>query len=137
MRKVVTEDSRRRIMQAVRSTDTTPELFVRRLLHAQGYRFRLHRKDLPGTPDIVFPGRKKVVFVHGCFWHSHSCKRGARKPKTNASYWSNKLVRNQLRDQVTMSALTGMNWSYLIVWECEATNAGRCALLAKLVEFLR
>jgi len=89
---------RRKTMQAVKGKDTKPELFVRRLLYSLGYRYRLHRKDLPGKPDIVFSGRKKIIFVHGCFWHGHSCKRGAREPKTNVEYWRQKIARNKTRD---------------------------------------
>ena len=92
---------------------------VRRLAHALGYRFRLHRKDLPGTPDLAFPGRKKAVFVHGCFWHGHDCARGSRKPKTRADYWAAKIARNRARDAQAQAALTGMGWDSLTLWECE------------------
>ena len=87
-------EQRSRTMRAVKFRDTEPELTVRRLLHRMGYRFRLQRKDLPGKPDIVFGPRRKVIFVHGCFWHGHSCKRGSRMPKTNVEYWETKITRN-------------------------------------------
>jgi DNA mismatch endonuclease, patch repair protein len=85
-------------MRAVKGSDTAPEMMVRSLAHRMGYRFRLHRKDLPGKPDIVFPKLCKVVFVNGCFWHGHNCARGARAPKANAEYWRTKITRNSLRD---------------------------------------
>jgi DNA mismatch endonuclease (patch repair protein) len=113
------DEQRSRTMRAVRSKDTKPEMFVRRLLHRLGYRFRLHHKDLPGSPDIVFPGRRKVIFVHGCFWHGHSCKRGARQPKENAEYWREKIARNVARDRKVQAALTGLGWTPLTLWECK------------------
>lgn len=132
----MTDESRRKIMQAVRSTDTAPELFVRRLLHARGYRFRLHRKDLPGSPDIVFPGRRKVIFVHGCFWHGHTCRRGARIPKTNALYWSRKVSKNQIRDQMAVTALEAMGWECLVLWECELTKTRYDVVFIEVENFL-
>ena len=90
----MTSELRSRTMRAVKGRDTKPEMAVRRLLHRMGYRYRLHRKELPGRPDIVFGSRRKVIFVHGCFWHGHSCKRGNRLPKTNAEYWQTKIARN-------------------------------------------
>src|SRR5215467_11698981 len=91
-------EARSRIMRAVKSRDTKPELIIRSLAHRMGYRFRLYRKDLPGCPDLVFPRLRKVVFVHGCFWHGHDCGRGARIPKANAEYWRSKIARNSARD---------------------------------------
>lgn len=111
-------EQRRRIMQAVKGKDTTPEMVVRRLLHAQGYRYRLHRKDLPGTPDIVFPSRRKAIFVHGCFWHSHHCPKG-RPPKSKAHYWGPKLASNVERDARKLAALHEAGWQTITVWECE------------------
>jgi DNA mismatch endonuclease (patch repair protein) len=107
------------IMRAVKSQNTGPEMIVRRLAHALGYRFRLHRKDLPGSPDLVFPARKKAVFVHGCFWHGHDCARGARMPKANAEYWTAKIARNRARDERAFAELAALGWDPLIVWECE------------------
>lgn len=115
----------RRRMQAVRGRDTAPELRVRRLLHALGYRFRLHRKDLPGTPDIVLPKHRKVVLVHGCFWHGHNnCKRATR-PVNNMSTWTAKIEGNRLRDQRNIDALSALGWDVLVVWECEMRDAIR------------
>ena len=91
----MTSPERSRIMREVRSKNTKPELTVRSILHRAGYRFRLHRRDIPGNPDIVFPSLRKVVLVHGCFWHGHDCKRGAREPKSNQSYWSAKIARTR------------------------------------------
>jgi DNA mismatch endonuclease (patch repair protein) len=109
---------RRRTMQAVKSKNTAPELLVRRLTHAMGYRFRLHRKGLPGKPDLVFPGRHKAIFVHGCFWHGHDCARGARVPKTNREYWEKKISRNRERDKKHLSELLTDGWKTLVIWEC-------------------
>lgn len=118
--KGVTENAgeRSRVMRAVRSADTKPEMKVRRLLFAMGYRYRLHRRDLPGAPDIVFAGRRKIIFIHGCFWHGHDCARGARQPKTNAVYWSEKIARNKARDGKNIQTLQSKGWSVLILWEC-------------------
>jgi DNA mismatch endonuclease, patch repair protein len=113
---------RRRTMQAVKSKDTAPELLVRSLAHRMGYRFRLHRKDLPGKPDLVFPGRRKAIFVHGCFWHGHDCARGARVPKNNRDYWTKKIARNREHDRGACTALTLSGWKYLILWECNLGN---------------
>jgi len=113
---------RRRTMQAVKSKDTAPELLVRSLAHRMGYRFRLHHKDLPGKPDLVFPGRRKAIFVHGCFWHGHDCARGARVPKSNREYWTKKIARNRERDRAVCAALAHSGWACLIVWECNLGN---------------
>lgn len=111
-------------MRAIRSKDTAPELAVRRLAHAMGYRFRLYRKDLPGKPDLVFPGRRKVVFVHGCFWHQHPLERCAdgRRPKSNTGYWDEKLARNTARDAGNQTSLKALGWDVLVVWECETAQ---------------
>ena len=110
---------RRRTMQAIRSKDTEPERTVRRVVSQLGYRYRLHRKDLPGKPDLAFIGRRKVVFVHGCFWHGHGCARGARTPKANNAYWVKKIARNKVRDAAHLAALSALGWQSLVVWECE------------------
>lgn len=109
-------------MRRIKSRDTVPELLVRRLLHSLGFRFRLHRRDLPGSPDLVFPSRKKVIFVHGCFWHGHDCPRGNRVPKTNQSYWRVKLSRNRERDRRNCEMLRDSGWDPYIVWECETKH---------------
>ena len=107
------------IMRAVKGQDTAPEMTVRRLVYGMGYRYRLHRKDLPGKPDLVFPSRRKVVFVHGCFWHGHDCKRGARIPKTNRDYWEKKIDRNRDRDTRHYEDLKCAGWGVMVIWECE------------------
>jgi DNA mismatch endonuclease (patch repair protein) len=123
-------------MRAIRSKDTKPELVVRRLVHAIGYRYRLHRKDLAGQPDLVFPSRRKVVFVNGCFWHGHDCRRGNVHPKTNASYWRAKIARNVERDVRSKTALCDSGWSVLTIWECETKPGNRNALVDALRTFL-
>jgi DNA mismatch endonuclease, patch repair protein len=114
-----TPEERSRIMRAVKGSNTGPEMIVRRLVHGMGYRFRLHRKDLPGKPDLVFPRLKKVVFVHGCFWHGHDCARGARVPARNRPYWVEKIARNRIRDEASQRALSALGWKVKVVWECE------------------
>lgn len=106
-------------MRRIRKTDTGPEMIVRRLAHGLGYRFRLHRRDLPGTPDLVFPGRRKVIFVHGCFWHQHHCRLGSKQPATNRDYWLPKLKRNVERDAIAVAKLRKAGWQILVIWECE------------------
>lgn len=129
------DPTRSRTMRAVKSRDTKPEMIVRRLVHALGYRYRLHRSDLPGKPDLVFGPRRKVIFVHGCFWHGHRCKRGARVPKTNTAYWVAKIDRNRARDAESAAALERQGWAVLAVWECEIRD--REALTIRLHEFLK
>lgn len=111
-------EERSALMSRIRSKDTRPEVEVRSILHRLGFRFRLHRKDLPGRPDIVLPRHGKIVLVHGCFWHGHTC-RLASKPKSNAAYWSEKIAGNQARDRRTLAALCGAGWQVLELWECE------------------
>ena len=129
-----TPEERSRVMRQVKSQDTSPELRVRKLLHGLGYRYRLHRRGLPGTPDIVFPARRKVIFVHGCFWHGHGCKRGARTPKTNRAYWEGKIGRNRDRHERSCAALAEAGWRVLTVWECEIRDTE--TLTARLTAFL-
>ena len=109
-------------MSRIKGRDTAPELAVRKTLHAAGYRFRLHRKDLPGKPDIVLPKYKTVIFVHGCFWHSHGCKDSGT-PKTNTSFWAAKLADNVRRDIKNQALLTQQGWNVQVIWECEIRNA--------------
>jgi DNA mismatch endonuclease (patch repair protein) len=120
-------------MRAVKGKNTKPEWVIRRLLYTAGYRYRLHAKQLPGKPDLVFSGRRKVIFVHGCFWHGHGCARGARQPKANATYWSAKIGSNRERDIRHLAALRLSGWSVHTVWECEITEPG---LLGRLKKFL-
>jgi len=117
----VTPEKRSSIMSRIRSKDTVPEMVVRKLIFSMGYRYRLHRKDLPGCPDIVFPGRKKVIFVHGCFWHMHNCKFG-RMPKVRQEYWIEKMKGNKRRDQENIGKLESHGWKVLVIWECEIAN---------------
>ena len=114
----LTAERRSNNMRRIRSRDTKPELAVRSLIHRLGYRFRLHREDLPGKPDIVFPGRKKVIFVHGCFWHQHAGCREGRLPASRTRYWGPKLKRNQTRDADNQARLKVEGWDVLVVWEC-------------------
>ncbi|MBV9083535.1 MAG: DNA mismatch endonuclease Vsr [Acidobacteriaceae bacterium] len=117
-----TDCARSATMRAVRSEDTAPEMSIRRMLHALGYRYRLHDKSLPGKPDVVFAKRRKVVFVHGCFWHGHNCTRGARVPKSNIEYWTRKIARNRERHNSACERLHHAGWDVLTVWECELRN---------------
>ncbi|MCC7154170.1 MAG: DNA mismatch endonuclease Vsr [Bryobacterales bacterium] len=118
-------EQRSRIMRAVKGANTAPEMTVRRLAHGMGYRFRLHRKDLPGKPDLTFPRLRKVVFVHGCFWHGHDCARGARVPVRNRKYWTRKVARNMERDRHAQGSLENLGWKSLVVWECEIKDQDR------------
>jgi DNA mismatch endonuclease (patch repair protein) len=106
-------------MRKIRSEDTTPEVVLRSLVHRLGYRFRLHRKDLPGKPDLVFPSLHKIIFVHGCFWHQHNKCVDGRIPKSREEYWGSKLARNVQRDRSNRRALRKLGWSTLVIWECE------------------
>src|SRR5438046_816449 len=119
-------------MGAVKSKDTTPELIVRRLVHAMGYRYRLHVASLPGNPDLVFPRMRKVIFVSGCFWHRHGCGR-CRIPATRRGYWVKKLERNAERDERVQRALRRQGWRVLVIWECQTLLAKRSRLEARLI----
>lgn len=110
------------LMSRVRSQDTIPELVVRRMLHANGYRYRLHRKDLPGNPDIVFVRQRAVIFIHGCFWHRHRGCKKASTPSTRVDYWQNKFERNVRRDRAVCRALRKDNWRVLTIWECQTKH---------------
>jgi DNA mismatch endonuclease (patch repair protein) len=122
-------------MRAIRSKDMRPQLAVRHLVHEMGYRYRLHKEDLPGRPDLVFASRRKVIFVHGCFWHAHKGCRIAHVPKSNFAYWGPKLERNQARDAKNIEKLTADGWKSLVVWECEIK--AQEALKKRLLGFLR
>ena len=124
------------LMGRVRSADTAPELAVRRLAHALGFRFRLQRRDLPGTPDLTFPRLRAVVFVHGCFWHRHACRRGRAEPATRPAFWRRKFAANIARDRRVVRALRRMGWRVLIVWECETSRARHAGLRSRLRRFL-
>jgi DNA mismatch endonuclease (patch repair protein) len=129
-----TPAERSAIMRAVKGRDTSPEIAVRAILRKFAPGYRLHRKDIPGNPDIAFVGRKLAVFVHGCFWHGHDCPRGARSPKANADYWRAKIARNRARDAAHQTALATQGWSALTIWECELKDSA--AVEKKLREFL-
>ena len=120
-------------MRAVRRRDTGPELAVRRLLYANGWRYRIHGKKLPGTPDITFPGKRKAIFVHGCFWHGHDCRK-ARLPKTRTAFWSEKIDNNKARDERAEAALRSLGWLVIVIWQCELKDGGE--VLRKLELFL-
>ncbi len=120
-------------MQSVGTVNTGPELAVRRFLHQMGYRYRLHAKNLPGRPDIVFASRKKVIFVHGCFWHNHGCDKG-RPPKSRLTYWGPKLTANRERDKAQRSRLEALGWGVLTIWQCETRDLEK--LSQKLDAFL-
>jgi len=122
---IISPKQRSELMSRIRGVDTRPELIVRRLAHSLGYRFRLHRRDLPGNPDLVFPARRKVVLVHGCFWHRHSSCRFAYKPKSNREFWANKFAANRVRDRRAIRQLRAAGWDPLIVWECELRDLTR------------
>lgn len=126
--------NRSEIMRAVRSRDTKPELVVRKIAYSIRPGYRLHRKDIPGNPDIAYVGRKQAIFVHGCFWHGHDCVRGARLPKANRDYWLGKVARNRQRDTTNMARLKAEGWRSLIIWECELKDKDQLA--QSLIAFL-
>lgn len=129
----IDKPARSATMRAVKSKNTSLELRIRRLLHHAGYRYRLHRSDLPGKPDLVFPKRRKIIFVHGCFWHGHDCRPKIR-PTSNTSYWSPKIEGNKARDARHVAALKAAGWDVFILWECQAKN--EVLLLTELSRFL-
>jgi DNA mismatch endonuclease, patch repair protein len=127
-------ESRSALMARVKSRDTKPEWVVRRLAWSLGYRYRLHAAGIPGTPDMVFASRKKAIFIHGCFWHRHSCRRGQSFPSTRIEFWSRKFARTKKRDAEVRKALKKEGWSFLLIWECEL--ADQEALKRRLMKFL-
>ena len=124
---IYSRKKRREIRSRVRATGTKPELLVRKVAHSLGYRFRLHREGLPGKPDMVFPRHRKVIFVHGCFWHGHEHCTKAKHPATNRAFWEQKLSRNMERDQQNAAALGEAGWGVMIIWECETKDRNRLA----------
>jgi len=131
---VFSREKRSRIMSRVSGKNTKPELTVRSLLHNMGYRFRLHRKNLPGKPDIALPKHNKVIFVHGCFWHGHIDCRRSKRPVTNKIFWHEKLDKNIERDKLNIKKLTELGWGVLVVWTCEVNDMYK--LKGKLLSFL-
>src|SRR5262245_60428073 len=134
MRFVNASEVVRRRMSRIRKTNSKPELIVRRLAHGLGYRFRLHGRDLTGTPDLVFAKRRKLIFVHGCFWHQHECRLGNKQPHSRLEYWQPKLARNRARDALVQQALRDQGWDVLVVWECETQD--QATLATRLTGFL-
>ena len=134
MADVLTPGQRSANMAAIRGKDTRPEIIVRRLTHRLGYRYVLHGRKLPGKPDLVFPSRKSVIFVHGCFWHMHSCKFGRVVPATNSEFWSEKRAGNVRRDERNIQALIDHGWKVLVIWECETRNSED--LKSQILDFL-
>lgn len=130
----ISKERRSANMRAVKGRDTGPERLVRSLAHRMGYRFRLHRTDLPGKPDLTFPSRRAVIFVNGCFWHGHSCKRGQSRPKTNVTFWKTKLARNAARDAEQLARLKAAGWRALVIWECQLADTR--TLGARIKRFL-
>lgn len=128
----LSKDKRSKIMRSIHQKDTKPEIAVRKILTSLGYRYRLHSSDLPGRPDIVFRGKRKVIFVHGCFWHSHKGCKLSHIP--DITYWKNKLRDNKKRDKIIQEKLVKEGWSYLIIWECEIANSSR--LTETIIKFL-
>ncbi|MDP2028460.1 MAG: DNA mismatch endonuclease Vsr [Thiobacillus sp.] len=134
MTDTLSKDARSKLMSRIRSKNTKPEMVVRSILHRLGFRFRLHRKDLPGCPDIVLPKHRKIVLVQGCFWHGHTC-RLASHPKSNPAYWSHKIASNQERDRRARTELEEAGWSVLELWECEIR--AETGLIQRIAEFMR
>ena len=132
MTDVFTPEQRSAVMRRVKSRDTSPERLVRKLLTELGVRYRLHRADLPGKPDIVMAGRRLAILIHGCFWHGHDCARGARVPKQNTDYWLAKVGRNRARDADSLARLNALGWRVETVWECEMKD--RAALGRRLAD---
>jgi DNA mismatch endonuclease (patch repair protein) len=122
-------------MSRIRKTDSAPELLARQILHKLGYRFRLYRKNLPGCPDIVLPKHKKIIFVHGCWWHRHNCHLGQRTPKSRTKYWLPKLAANKKRDKENRRKLLKLGWKILVVWECQIKKPEK--LINKISKFLK
>lgn len=132
----LTPAERSELMARVRSVDTKPEMLVRRLVHRLGYRYRLHDRSIPGSPDLVFKGKKKVIFVNGCFWHRHRCANGRRIPKSRVAFWTTKFEENVKRDRRVERALRRAGWRILLVWECQARKPQFAALVRRIERFL-
>lgn len=136
MADVFTPEQRSAVMRAVKGADTKPEMIVRRMVHALGYRYRLHVRSLPGAPDLVFPRLRKVIFVHGCFWHRHRCEAGQSMPASKIDYWQAKFAANRRRDQRRRRQLRALGWDVFVVWECQLRPQLRERLAAKIQSFL-
>ena len=136
MADVLTPEQRSRCMSAIRDRNTAPELFLRSILHSLGYRYRINDSRLPGKPDLVFPRRRKVIFVHGCFWHRHNCKRGRTLPFTRRRFWATKLEENRMRDLRQISELRKDKWRVLVVWQCQLEKAVVPDTVVRVIRFL-
>lgn len=132
----LTKEQRSYCMSRIRGKDTKPEMVVRRVVHSMGYRYRLHDPALPGKPDLVFKGRRKIIFIHGCFWHSHRCRHGQVTPKSNTEYWTKKRQRNRTRDRDVLRQLRKSGWDILVVWECQVRPSEINQLVTRLNGFL-
>jgi DNA mismatch endonuclease, patch repair protein len=121
------------LMSRIKGRDTKPELIVRKMISAMGYRYRLYRKDLPGKPDIVFVSKRKVIFIHGCYWHGHNCKKG-KLPKSNISFWKDKIETNKVRDKKNIRELKLLGWTVLTIWQCQLKKT--LAVCKRIVDFL-
>lgn len=132
----ISREQRSAVMSRIRSENTGPEMRVRSELHRLGYRYRLYRRDLPGNPDLVFPSRKKIIFVHGCFWHRHTCYDGRKVPKSRKGYWIPKLQRNAQRDRVNKRRLRAKGWQAFVAWECQTRDAKLPRLMKRMIAFL-
>lgn len=134
---IFSKAKRSEIMKKVGPKNSKPELFIRSLVHSLGYRFRLHRKDLPGTPDLVFQKYKKVIFINGCFWHGHKDCRKSRLPETNKEFWENKISKNIKNDQKVRKKLLELGWENMTIWECEVKKKNIDDLTQRIIEFLK
>ena len=134
---VVDKATRGRMMAGIRGKHTKPEILVRKALFAAGYRFRLHRRDLPGAPDVALPGRKIAIFVHGCFWHRHTCRAGRSLPSIRSEFWSTKLARNVERDKVTQKQLRRLGWTVVVVWECQLKQHAIDSAVSRVLRALK
>lgn len=132
----LSQEERSKRMSLVRAKDTKPEKRVRKLVYSMGYRYRLHVRDLPGCPDMVFRKKRKVIFVHGCFWHQHNCSRGKRMPKSRIEFWQGKLQGNKNRDNKIIRQLKADGWSFLVVWECQTVPSNLDRLSSYIARFL-
>ena len=135
MADIFNKKKRSQIMSKISGKNTKPELVIRKALFAKGYRYRLHRKDLPGNPDIVFPSRKKVIFINGCFWHGHNCSKAAL-PATNKRFWKKKISGNVKRDKLNLYKLKKMAWKSLVIWQCEIKNSSFENKIYRIVKFI-
>ncbi len=134
---VLTPEQRRRCMSAVRGGDTEPEILLRKALHALGFRYRLHDRSLPGKPDLIFSGKRTVIFIHGCFWHRHDCKSGRSVPLTRVDFWKKKLADNRERDVRNLRQIRKLNWKVIVVWECKLKGKALDRSLRRVVRFLK